>query len=243
MPVLVKARKQDAEPLPTPWFDGLLRRGILTEIGAAPNVGKSFVALRWASHLAERGFPILYVGMDISLREQGDRLFTMSHQRKPYDEDELERWLHDAEIPIRWCDLSLSTGALSELVQAEAIYFGQTPALVIVDVLGELVPGELTVEGVSAVVKDLKVIAREQHSCVLALHHLRDGFANTGNSPVELRDFQYEKGKYAEVMFGLWRGSQGELAMRVLKNRSGAVGSEAHLTFDPSRGYVEYSHA
>jgi len=241
MPVLVKARKQDAEPLPTPWFDGLLRRGILAEIGAAPNVGKSFVALRWASHLAERGFPILYVGMDTSLRDQGERMFTMWHKRTPYDEEELERWLHDTEIPMRWCDLNLSTGALNELVQAEAIYFGQTPALVIVDVLAELVQGEESVEGVSAVVSDLKTIAREQHCCVVALHHLRDGIAGAGNSPVSLQDFRYEKGRYAEIMFGLWRAGN-DLAMRVLKNRSGARGAEAYLTFDPARGYVEYSH-
>lgn len=241
MPVLSKARKQDAEPLPTPWFSGLLRRGILAEIGAAPNVGKSFVALRWALHLAERGFPILYCGMDTSLRDQGDRLFTMSHQRKPYDETELEQWLRDTEIPVRWCDLSLSTGALEGVVEAESIYFGESPALVIVDVLGELVQGEENVEKVSQVVGDLKVIAREAHSCVLALHHLRDGAANAGDAPVQLSDFRYEKGRYAEVVFGLWRPSQGSLAMRVLKNRAGPRGDTNYLTFDPGRGYVEFS--
>ena len=241
MPVLSKTRKQDAEPLPTPWFNGLLRRGILAEIGAAPNVGKSFVALRWALHLAERGFPILYCGMDTALRDQGDRMFTMSHRRPPNDEEELERWLKDAEIPLRWCDLSLSTGALEGLVQAESIYFGVSPALVIVDVLAELVQGEENVERVSAVVSDLKVIAREHNSCVLALHHLRDGAAGGGQTPVQLSDFRYEKGRYAEVMFGLWGPTTGTLAMRVLKNRGGPKGQDAFLTFDPGRGYVEFS--
>lgn len=241
MPVLSKTRKQDAEPLPTPWFNGLLRRGILVEIGAAPNVGKSFVALRWALHLAERGFPILYCGMDTSLRDQGDRMFTMAHRRGPYDEEELDQWLNDSEIPIRWCDLSLSTGALDAVVSAESIYFGVTPALVIVDVLGELVQGEESVEKVSAVVADLKVISRERHCCVLALHHLRDGQANAGDAPVQLSDFRYEKGRYAEVVFGLWRPSSGALAMRVLKNRSGPRGDTSYLTFDPARGYVEFS--
>lgn len=239
MPVLLKTRKIGAEPLPTPWFNGLLRRGILAEVGAAPNVGKSFIALRWALHLAREGFPILYCGMDTSLRDQGDRMFTMSHGRPANDEEELEEWLKDSELPIRWCDLSLSTGALNELVAAEAIYFGETPALVIVDVLGELVQGEESVEKVSGVVADLKVISREHHTCVLALHHLRDGFAGSGDAAVQLSDFRYEKGRYAEVVFGLWRPSPGALAMRILKNRSGPRGDTTYLRFDPGSGYVE----
>lgn len=223
---LSRAMSSSGTTLPVPWksLADMIEPepGFLVNVLAAPGVGKSLLGIAWAYGI-ER--PSLVISMDTDLRSQALRVVAMlrglSVDEVKADPEPHSMWLAKQKYPVRWSDSPMVAEDLSDILEAEK-EFGRLPQLVIVDTVGDLVEEEAYEEYVHAFVTMHKT-AKKYKTVVMALHHLKRGSAYDGNKPVTLTDSLYSGDKQAEIVLGLWRKSQEEMRVGVLKNRMGAA--------------------
>lgn len=233
MKAIARALEAPQTVLPVPWEP--LRKLIELEPGffvlglAAPGVGKSVFALNWALGL---GRPSLFVSTDTDLRTQAKRCYAYLTQEEldGISPAVAKEFLEKQKQQVRWVDELNGVMDLAEIIEAEREFLGQTPALVIVDVVDDLV----TEEDHSSYKKAFKVLhrmARKYGTVIFGLHHIRRGEAAKGTSPVSMDDGTFTGEQTAEVVLGLWKSAvsgggvlpQDTLSVAVLKNRTGRV--------------------
>lgn len=246
MELLARSLEDERQALGLPW-KGLEKHvhplpGDLVIAAGAPGVAKSLVALLWPMWLQE---PVRIVSMDTSSRTQAARVVA-ALTGKPTAHALRERaWAADvlrkAHLPISFYDQSVSVEDVDEMIQADKVWFGQTPVLVVVDDVRKLrkdADGEY--EAFEHAFFELHQLARKHDTVVLALHHINRKREGHGVQPVNLDDLKYGGDFEAEIVLGLWRPVRDRLRIGVLKNRSGED--------DPAGGLfvelkVDFEHA
>lgn len=220
---------------------------------AAGGVGKSAWGLEWATQI---GVPSLYISLDTSLVDHTIRLIarstglTVEQVQHGHDED-LDAWVdtwHDyvEELPYqtRFCERAYTARTVGELIRAETEFWGEPPALTIVDNLGNLLEEQESAGEYRRILGELHRAAKENDTLVVALHHLRkrpakvrekdNNEGDEGTQPVHLSDALYESDKEAQFVLGLWRPQPTRMAVGVLKNRMGPANrnGDLHVTLD-----------
>lgn len=254
---LYRALLRADEFLPWPW-DSLtelakLRPGNLCIAQSAPGVGKSSLALVHALYLAEEhGLPSLICSLDTDPRVQALRVLANLRSRRIAEiEEDLEEnasWLEEHPNLVRWVwEAKLSD--LEEIIEAERVYLGRTPAMVVVDNAGDMVAEE-SPQGYVSLFRGLHRIARRFDTAILALHHLNRGRnpdrdITSGRIAPYLGESLYGGEKEAELVLGLWRERADQLSIGVLKNRTGEDDRwgklNVKLEADLSRAKIEES--
>lgn len=240
MKALARSLAKQGEPLPVPWnIPVRLYPGTLIELLAAAGVGKSMFALNWAVHLAELGLPVLVHSTDTAYNDQAKRVVAMT-QGIPTEEvdrnlDAWMRWLENSMLPIRWSEIPVDSATINELVLAETEYLGRAPALVVVDVVSDLLTEEESLGAYRKIFASLKRLSRKHNCAVLALNHVKVGYAAGGASMVEMSDEPYRVGgQISQIGLGIWRegDSTNRLGLHVWKNRTGRTGAVTTLAID-----------
>jgi hypothetical protein len=235
-----------AVPVPWPSVARLIkpRSGNLMVVLAAPGVGKSSFALSWAAQLRR---PCLYLSLDTSLVDQAVRIIairthkTVEEVQAGHDED-LEAWIgtwepvvKELDYPVRFCELSMGVKQVDELVAAEVEYWGEPPAIVFVDNVGNLLEKEESASEYRRIFSGLHRTARERNTLVIALHHIKrkpqkaDDDEDPAQKPVHMSDGLYTGEQEVQFLLGLWRPHPNELTVAVLKNRMGPADPGGHL--------------
>lgn len=212
--------------------------GHLVMMLGAPGVGKSALSLYWGLNV---GGPAVIVSQDTDLTTQAARTcaaFTgVSMETVKQDIPRWQSYLRAnvRQLPLMY-DHPIKSSDVSDLVYAAEEYYGETPAVVVIDVLKNVV-AEKSYEGYITAIEDLHRAARRHGTCIFVLHHVnRQGRNASGTKPVRLDDGQYGGEGDAEIVLGLWTPKWQEdpinpgqwiplldptLRVSVLKNRFG----------------------
>lgn len=240
-----RALRGRADPVPWPFRSVEIRAfpGFLVEGLGAPGAGKSTVGLTWALYLARRGMPALVHSTDTDLRSQALRVVAMmtgiTTEEAAVDAEEWADWLERQMLPLRWSEVSLGAEDVGDLIMAEQEFFGEIPALVVIDTVGDLLHEEENVGNIRGIFAELHRTAKATKTTILALHHVKRGKAADGYTRVALHDGLYAGEQSAEIVFGIWREGRNRMKINVPKNRMGAddtVGGE--LDVDWSRATI-----
>ena len=248
MRVLGHALANRGEPIPLPWPELKIEPapGDVVLATAGPGVGKSYVGLNWAVDLAERhGRPALVISTDTSLSDQAIRACALlSGALASEVKMKLEwwaDWLREQQaIPLRWSPLTITPSEIRDFIKAEIEYLGEAPALVIVDVLTDMLSDEENVGEVRKIVRSWKAAGRKLGFVTLLLHHIKRGKAATGTERVTLQDGLYGGEQDATHVLGLWRPGADVLTIATLKNRMGPANADGFMAVDLR---ADYPHA
>lgn len=193
---------------------GPLRAKSLTVVGGRPGMGKSAVALSYAVGAARKGHGVLFVSLEMSSAELGQRMLAAETFRtgngvpfsvvrdgslRPDERDDLNAAHAELNtLPLTIVDIgALTTGRLSSLVRRQSRRLaarGKSLDLVVVDYLQLLRPSVKTsgaYEAASEVSRALKTLAKEHGVAVMALAQLnRQADARIDKRPMQsdLRD-------------------------------------------------------
>ena len=249
------------DAVPTGFLDldfhtsGGFHRGNVITIGARTSVGKTAVAVAMARHAAAAGAAVLYVSLEMSCAEIGDRLLAQVSgvnlrdlRARRLTPDELRR-AADAQNHVRaWggnleiVDRGVRTvGALSSLVRRRAAQ--RRPVRVLVLDYAQLLRPQKAAslrEGYTAVSRELKALASESGISLVVLAQLRreaedrpdaDGRQLRRPSLADLK----ETGAWEEdsdVVLLLWRDKTSSVIRAELeKNRHGERGVTVRLAW------------
>jgi hypothetical protein len=239
---LARALRISGKPVPLPWrtLSNYIkpRTGSVMVVLAQSGVGKSALGMNWALGYSE---PSLYISLDTELADHAirviarDKHLTTTEIEKGHDEDEeawAEQWrpvLEELDYPVRFCDRWVSAEQIGELIEAETEWLGETPRLVIVDNLMNLIRDESAGE-YRRVLGELVRVAKKYHALIVALHHLRKKPAKKDEDdeddrakPVRLSDSLYAIDQEPKYVLGLWAPNDYSLSVGVLKNRMGPL--------------------
>lgn len=194
---------------------GPIRAKTLAILAGRPGMGKTAVALGMAKGAAEKGHGVLFVSLEMSAEDLGERLLCDlaydedSGSGVPYDalvhgrvDREQGRWLlaaqeRAAELPLHVVDVgSLKIGQLATMVRRWKRRFaakGQTLGLVVVDYLQLLAPDYRMsgpYEAITAISKALKTIAKQNDVGVLALAQLSREVEKRSDKQPQLSDLR-----------------------------------------------------
>lgn len=252
--------------LATGWSDlddllsGGLRPGTLTVVGARPGIGKSVVGCNVPTNAALNGHGSLIVSLEMTNAELTDRLISnlgsinltalTSHKLNDHD------WRAVEHAATRLRDLPLSVVDHPHLgltgIRSLARDRARTPRgldLLVVDYLGLIRPADAKVprqEQVSAISRGLKLLAKELHVPVLALHQLNRGVEQRASRKPVMSDLR-ESGAIeqdADIVLLLHRDDTDEhrfeIEINVAKNRHGRTGA-VHLPWHPQYARVGYA--
>lgn len=210
-------------------------RGNLIICLGAPGVGKSAFALNWALGIEE---PSLLVSLDTDLATQGLRAASII-SGKPMDEIKKapQKYVNQLETSpkvrkVRAYDIGTQPRDVLGMIRAEEEFWGQPPALTVVDNISNLVR-EGGYEDYRRLFVELHRVARSGDTCVLALHHVgRQDAKQTQNSgKLSLWSGQYSGEQEAEIVMGL-TAKDNVLDVAILKNRSGRADPSGQLSTD-----------
>jgi hypothetical protein len=240
----LRALADDRPPIEVPWpsLAAVLQPmpGSLIIIMASPGVGKSLLTLAWALRLAQRAKPSEVISLDTPSKLQAARACAALWD-VPVSEvlDHPKDWIpHLAGLryPLRVLDTSINPREVDELLEADTIYFGEAPHLVVVDDLSKILLNERGYEAYDEAFAILHRIARKHKTCIVALNHLRrsGGYdaKHPGTTPVALADGRYTGEGEADYVLGLWRPNPDVLRVGILKNRNGTAHPEGHVWID-----------
>jgi predicted ATP-dependent serine protease len=243
MRALGRALRDLGETFPFPYrLPADIRRGDLVMLLSAPTVGKSTVAVDWAIRVARRGEPVLYVTTDTHIGEQAVRAAANIFDT-PKDAIKAQRaqWserLTGVGYPLRWSSADVTERTIDDLVESEVEYFGEYPALVVVDVAFDLMEGEEGPGTARTVFRTLHSLAGRTGCVVLALHHVKGGDGAAGDTFVGMSDALYRVERVPEVIISAWRPAPGRIAMHLAKNRGGTDGMTETMAIDFDKARV-----
>ena len=224
-----------AQPLPQVWkvFDNKsfrisFRKGQVSMIAAAPNAGKSMLALVYA---IKAQVPTLFFSADtdtstVMLRAishlSGYEQVTVENllQQNPHRYDE---YLEQME-KIQWVfDSSPNLDDIEMEVKAYVELYGVFPELIIVDNLMNVVAEhDNEWAGLREIMMNLHDLARKTEACVIVLHHVSE--ASEYGSPTMPPPRRAIHGKVSQlpaVILTLGYDPQGVLRVAPVKNRFG----------------------
>ena len=216
-----------------------LRGNLIVAIGS-PGIGKSAFSLNWALRSEQS---CCLISLDTDLHTQGIRAAgILSGTDLSVISKAPEAWsdyLDKNARMVRAYDFSVDAQEIAEIVEADGEFWGETPALTIVDNVSNLV-SDGDYQEYRRLFVDLHRVARKTNTCVLALHHVTRK-AKPGE-PLQLNSGQFAGEQEAELVLGLWTGltedQKGRLNISVLKNRQGQADASGQmyvpLVFDQS---------
>jgi KaiC/GvpD/RAD55 family RecA-like ATPase len=216
----LRALKTREPAIPLPWDIKVEpRKGQLFILLGPPAVGKSLFALNWLLYLARNGEHSVLISLDTDLATQSERaLSILSGFPARLTKVLPVEWFRGYTRLLERCsvyDVNVRTDEINEIVMAETDYWGEPPAVVVVDNLANIVPN-VDYGAYRKCIIDLLHIARRHKSLVLVLHHVQKGV----ELPT-LHSGQFAGEQDAEVVLGLSRMTDSLLRLSVLKNRNG----------------------
>lgn len=221
-------RRRKSSPVAMPWEIGVspLRGNLVTLMGA-PGVGKSMFALNWCLNVPELS---VLVSLDTDMPTQALRACSILSGVPSTDViQDPESWalyLERQQLRCRMYDVTMGTSDLNDLVIAETEYWGQTPGLVVVDNIVNLVK-DMSYEGFRSAFIGLQKVARLNGTVVVALHHVK---RDSSSGKLSLHSGSYAGEQESEIVLGLWRSS-GRLEVGVLKNRNGLADPTGEISY------------
>jgi hypothetical protein len=184
----------------------------------APGEGKSAFALNWGLKISK---PSLILSLDTDITTQAVRTASLlSGTPMSTVKEHAPGWslyVDKMAHHVRIYDILLRPKNLADLVKAETEYWGEPPALTVVDNVSNMMQ-EGGYEEYRTIFTELHHVARATNTCVLALHHIKRG---TAGSVLGLYSGQYAGEQEAEMVLGLWSNHSGVLNISIDKNRSG----------------------
>jgi hypothetical protein len=229
-------RSSGLSPVTPPWPS--LARVVQPRAGnlilalGAPGVGKSTFAMEWAISLAERGLGVLYLSFDTPLHDQATRvaarLFNEDVRAVAANPAKYAAQMAQRDLTLRFSDVSLDPSELAGLIAAERLWFGDNPAMVVLDNAGDMLHSDDISEW-SRLFNTLRDQALRSGTTFLALHHVKRGEAATGKVAPKMADGVYGGERPSQIILGLWRPFEDEMNIAVLKNRMGPASPSGSL--------------
>jgi len=242
------------ERIPLPWR-GLdqtinLRTKDLVVIGGAPGGGKSTVAANLAVTV---GVPVLYCAQDspgsilsrmtaIALGEKTadiQRRLT-NHMTRPATVEKMK----NQNPTLIVSSGSVQVEQIRQMCLALHEWLGRTPPIIIIDNLIDLiVPGKThhDLSFYSESLPELKRLALEMDSCVIALHHVTRGGATEhgrGQTPLTMNDLLYAGEREARHVWGVYNNGDSQITVQILKQQDGPASPGGGMRI-PLRWYPE----
>ena len=174
-----------AEPLPTVWKDlenkGIkFRRGQVCMIAAAPNAGKSMLALIYAIRAQ---VPTLFFSADtdsatVMIRSAAhlsghsqETVENSLHNDKDFYNEEMEHIRHIEFV----FDSSPTLDDIENEIKAYVELYGVQPQLIVIDnLMNVAAESDNEWAGLRAIMMELHDMARKTEACVLVLHHVSE---------------------------------------------------------------------
>ena len=237
----------DTVPTGFPSVDKVLgggfRRRDLIALGGDVGSGKSALALGIAIRTARAGFPVVFFSGEMDADRLMERALAIEG-RSPVDDMRNAALSEQARADVgaaahRIRDVPLSAYSLTgqNLDEALAAAWRHDPALVVVDSIQLLPPGESKaeqVEQVAATVRALKAVALERRVACLAVAQLARAPRERDDPRPTLDDFGAlgSVKQHADVVLNLYReemyrpggGVEGATELLIAKNRNGMTG-------------------
>lgn len=254
---LVSALDDDREGLEVPWpsLAALLRPlpGSLIICLGAPGSGKSLFSLSWCLRCPR---PSRLISLDTDSLTQGARTVAALTGVSTHDVlSNPRQYVEALEVamrsrPMRVLDRQINPRELDELLEADSLYWGQTPAFVVIDDVSKFLTGERGFDAYDEAFARMHAAARAFNTVILALHHIRRSTrvgvtTDFAANPIGLSDGRYGGEYEAEMVLGLWRPYPLLARVGVLKNRYGPSAPDgslfADLSVDPER--VQFTDA
>jgi KaiC/GvpD/RAD55 family RecA-like ATPase len=225
-----------------PSFDKVvaLRPEIVINVFSTPGIGKSIWALNLVKRVTD---PVinknppgaLYITLDTPLMTQAERWWAL-HCGVPQEvvektprlfADRTDR-MREGHGWVEWNALPVTVDEVRELLLGIKEYTGSYPALVVVDVIKDLLE-EGSYEEFSTAFKRMKEFAMGAKITIVTLHHATKSSEPT--SKLHLRDVEYTGDKQPDVVLGMYAKDETRPNMLVLKNRSGQMSSTGGVGF------------
>ena len=230
-----------ATPLPVVWKDlernGIkFRRGQVCMIAAAPNAGKSMLALVYA---IKAKIPTLFFSADtdtttVMMRSaaalSGHSQLTVENNlnaNPSYYKEHLEDMGH-----IQWVfESSPSLDDIELEIKAYVELYGKAPELIIIDnLMNVAAESDNEWAGLRAIMVELHDMARKTEACVMVLHHVSE--ASEYGSPTMPSPRRAIHGKISQLpslVLTLAYDPQGMLRVAAVKNRFGQHTADASI--------------
>ena len=230
-----------ATPLPVVWKDlernGIkFRRGQVCMIAAAPNAGKSMLALVYA---IKAKIPTLFFSADtdtttVMMRSaaalSGHSQLTVENNlnaNPSYYKKHLEDMGH-----IQWVfESSPSLDDIELEIKAYVELYGKAPELIIIDnLMNVAAESDNEWAGLRAIMVELHDMARKTEACVMVLHHVSE--ASEYGSPTMPSPRRAIHGKVSQlpaIILTLGYDPQGMLRVAAVKNRFGQHTADASV--------------
>lgn len=225
MDALLSALADDRPDLVVPWHELSAivqpRAGDLVIVSGAPKAGKSAFTLAWALRTKE---PTRLVSLDTPSQTQAARVAAHLTGRSVSDFFADRALLHDTleaqSLSMLTLDRPLPPSQLGELIEADMEYWGERPALLLLDDVSRM---ELGTRGYEEWMKAYVDMAHTSHrtgTTIMAIHHFNAVGMSRTIQP-KMQYLQYAPGYLPEVVLGVWRPTDHELRVSVLANRNG----------------------
>lgn len=231
-------------------YTGGIHRGQLTVIGARPRIGKSAIASQIGLNVADQGYKVLYLPLEMTAIEILERLLLQSQtidredltDPKPNTERDIRNFLEylERDGTFKICE------ALNQLTGIEKRIKEEKPYLVIIDQLTQVKPAgkhKDNREKYIEVTRELKRIALEQKVAIILLSQLNRASTDQHQPSIESLHESDSTGQDADNVFTLYTrhdeeetdAEERETYLYIAKQRNGISGKEIPLMFRGER--------
>ena len=224
-----------------------IHRGQLTVLGARPRVGKSAMALQVARNVADEGYKVLFIPLEMTVNENLQRILLNSQTVQPedlktgdFDREAIGNYLDYLEENLKFCESLNSLESIEKLIKAEK------PYLVIIDQLSQI-----TIKGTHkdnrekyiVITRALKRIAMEQKVAILLLSQLNRLSTEKKKPTLESLHESDSTGQDADNVLLLYTkddeeetdSPERETFLRIAKQRNGISGKDIPLMYRGER--------
>jgi replicative DNA helicase len=224
-----------------------IHRGQLTVLGARPRVGKSAMALQVARNVADEGYKVLFIPLEMTVNENLQRILLNSQLVEPqelrtgsFDRETVGAYLDELEKNLKFCESLNSLEGIEKIIKAEK------PYLVVIDQLSQI-----TIKGSHkdnrekyiVITRALKRIAMEQKVAILLLSQLNRASTDKNKPSLESLHESDSTGQDADNVLLLYTphdeedtdSPERETFLRIAKQRNGISGKDIPLMYRGER--------
>ena len=224
-----------------------IHRGQLTVLGARPRVGKSAMALQVARNVADEGYKVLFIPLEMTVNENLQRILLNTQLVEPqelrtgsFDRESVGEYLDYLEENLKFCESLNSLEGIEKVIKAEK------PYLVVIDQLSQI-----TIKGSHkdnrekyiVITRALKRIAMEQKVAILLLSQLNRASTDKNKPSLESLHESDSTGQDADNVLLLYTphdeedtdSPERETFLRIAKQRNGISGKDIPLMYRGER--------
>lgn len=224
-----------------------IHRGQLTVLGARPRVGKSAMALQVARNVAEEGYKVLFIPLEMTVNENIQRILLNTQlvdqeelRTGSIDRESVGAYLDELEKNLKFCESMNSLEGIEKVIKAEK------PYLVVIDQLSQI-----TIKGSHKdnrekyiiITRALKRIAMEQKVAILLLSQLNRASTDKNKPSLESLHESDSTGQDADNVLLLYTphdeedtdSPERETFLRIAKQRNGISGKDIPLMYRGER--------